>query len=138
MSVSKECRQYRCPSCDLPDCSHACHLTEVAALPFDDGPVLPITLNPRTHARAADPHTSHTAAARLTDKTTMLRALTAQYHNGAELTAEEAATRAGYTPADGAWKRISDLLNQGVLEDTGRTRKASSGRSQRVLRRRHG
>jgi len=60
--------------------------------------------------------------------------LLAQYRFGAWFTAEEAAEAAGYTPADGAWKRVSDLVRLGLLVDTGERRKGRSGRSQRVLR----
>jgi len=62
---------------------------------------------------------------------TLLRAYT---DNTDGLTAEEAAAAAGYTAADGAWKRVSDLITAGHLEDTGITRRGSSGRDQRVLR----
>lgn len=96
-------------------------------------------LDPATHARTSDPATSHAAAAQLSDKATMLRTLLAVY--GSEfagfcdgLTAEESAGVAQYTAADGAWKRVSDLLRAGQLEDTSITRPGSSGRQQRVLR----
>ena len=86
--------------------------------------------------RATDPDTSAAAAASLGNPVVaMRRTLLQQYHlarlNG--LTAEEASYAAGYTPADGAWKRVSDLQNAGYVEDTGRTRSANSGRQQRVL-----
>jgi hypothetical protein len=92
-------------------------------------------LNPTTHARTTDPSTSHEAANRLSDKRTMLRKLLLSYSRpGAWLTAEEVSDRAGYVAADGAWKRVSDLLRLGLLEDTGIKRPGSSGRMQRVLR----
>lgn len=99
----------------------------------DDDALLDRSLNPTTHARNTDPSTSHTAAARLSDKRTMLRTLLTLYTRW-DLTAEEAAREAGYTAADGAWKRVSDLLRLGLLEDTGEHRPGSSGRGQRVLR----
>lgn len=88
-------------------------------------------LEPRTHARTSDPATSHAAAAQLSDKASMLRALLLTFHTS-NRTAEEAATTAGYGPADGAWKRISDLKNAGHIAPTGRTRPGVSGRAQQV------
>lgn len=92
------------------------------------------------HARSTDPETSKGAARLLGGKAgTMRHRLLLTYDMDARawgfgLIAEEAALRCGYTAADGAWKRVSDLLNAGLLEDTGRTRPGSSGRQQRVLR----
>jgi len=40
---------------------------------------------------------------------------------------------AGYTPADGAWKRVSDLEREGLVVDTGRRVLSSHGRRVRVL-----
>lgn len=90
-------------------------------------------LDPHTHARTEDPGTSHAAAAQLSSKRTMMRRLLTQYAS-VWLTAEEAALACGFTAADGAWKRVSDLLNAGLLEDSGQLRTGSSGRAQRVLR----
>ena len=86
-------------------------------------------------ARHDDPATSKQAA-KLAQRETILNLLTDQFRLAGMggLTAEEAAVGAGYTAADGAWKRVSDLLNMAVLTDTGVTRKGSSGRQQRVLR----
>jgi hypothetical protein len=93
------------------------------------------TVPAHTLVRVSDPDTSHLAAQALSGKAgTMRRRILKVYANGAELTAEEAAFNAGFGPADGPWKRISDLLNAGLLEDTGERRKAHSGRLQRVLR----
>ena len=91
--------------------------------------------DPRTHARTRDPRTSHTAAAATRRKETMTRRLLTVYdRNTWGYTAEEASKIAGYTPADGAWKRVSDLTNQGWLIPTGLTKKGTSGREQRILR----
>jgi len=96
------------------------------------------------HARSTDPETSKAAARLLGGKAGTMRRRLLDYYGivgsvrpsdtrwGA--TAEEATEDCGYTAADGAWKRVSDLLNAGLLEDTGRTRAGSSGRQQRVLR----
>lgn len=94
-----------------------------------------IVPDPRTLARVTDPETSQTAAWRLSGKAgTMRRVLLECYTHDGGMTAEEAAIRAGFTAEDGAWKRVSDLLNAGLLEDTGETRPGRSGRQQRVLR----
>ena len=55
-------------------------------------------------------------------------------YSTANLTSEEASEFCGYTPADGAWKRVSDLMNAKLIEPTGITRSGSSGRQQRVMR----
>jgi hypothetical protein len=93
----------------------------------------------QTHARTSDPATSKAAAAAVTSKDTMLVVLEAAYarmwivlHRG--MTAEEAATQAGYPPQFGAWKRVSDLTRMGVIVPTGVTRPGLSGRAQRELR----
>lgn len=83
-------------------------------------------------ARRSDPVTSRMAASKV-NRATMIAKLTDVYRLG-DFTAEEAAAKAGYSAADGAWKRVSDLIQSGVLVDTGNTRRGSSGRAQRVLR----
>jgi hypothetical protein len=88
-----------------------------------------MSLDPHTHARAGDPDTSH-AAARQLEARTMLRRLLLAYADHDSLTAEEAADACGYTADEGAWKRCSDLANQGLVEDTGERRLARSGRWQ--------
>jgi hypothetical protein len=91
-------------------------------------------IDPKTLARRADPVTSHAAARSLSGRAgTMRRRLLEVFSDGLGYTAEEAASLAGYGPADGSWKRVSDLLTLGLLRDTGRTRIASTGRRQRVL-----
>lgn len=85
------------------------------------------------HARTTDPATSHEAAARLTDKHTMMRTLLLVFaaHDG--LSAEEACRMAGYGPADGGWKRVSDLKNLGWILPTGNTTTSSQNRRVAVL-----
>lgn len=85
-----------------------------------------------TLSRTTDPETSKAAAVRV-DAAFMRGKLLAVFARG-EHTAEEASRAAGYTPADGAWKRVSDLKNLGLIEPTGTTRTASSGREQAVMR----
>jgi predicted ArsR family transcriptional regulator len=92
-------------------------------------------------ARTTDPTTSHAGAKdveprRPTHKTLLLREV---YRHGA-LTADEAAEAAGLEHT-GYWKRISDLIREGLLtpvvdEVTGDvvTRPGRSGSAQRVLR----
>ncbi len=90
-------------------------------------------IDPVTHARTSDPGTSHEAAAKLSDKQTMMRTLLATYRE-TNWTAEEASFVAGYSAEDGAWKRVSDLKRAGWIEPTGATRPGSSGRQQQVCR----
>lgn len=85
------------------------------------------------HARNTDPDTSHAAAAALSDKHTMMRTLLLVFAGHDALTSERACQLAGYTPADGAWKRVSDLLAKGWLIPTGDTAVGSAGRRQRLL-----
>jgi hypothetical protein len=80
-------------------------------------------------------------AARFAKRRTIMRNLLREYARFAwvGLTAEEAATKAGYDASSGAWKRVSDLLHAGLvdvrLDDEGAavTRPGRSGRQQRVL-----
>lgn len=109
--------------CTSDVCRCMCHHPEQESL-FD----------PVSHARSGDPDTSKDAAKRKSDIKAMRNRLLSQFVYGAWLTAEEASDAAGYTPADGAWKRVSDLLGDGLLVDTGERRKGRSGRAQRVLR----
>lgn len=91
-----------------------------------------MTLNPTTHARVSDPDTSHAAAAALSPKATMLRRLLVAYREYGPQTTDEVIVSAGFGPVDGAWKRVSDLLHLGLIEDTGDRRPGLSGRDQRV------
>ena len=89
----------------------------------------------QSHARATDPSTSVDAARLLgTHAESMATKLLQVYRSVQDATADEAASQAGYTRAQGAWKRVSDLLNAGLIEDTGQTRQGQQGRAQRVLR----
>jgi hypothetical protein len=92
-----------------------------------------LELTPEKLHRTEDPWTSR-AAARQLKANTMRRRLLEMFRRWGPLTAEGVANSAGYGAEDGAWKRVSDLLNLGLIEDTGETRTASSGRQQRVLR----
>ncbi len=90
------------------------------------------------HRRNSDPDTSHAAAEAAGSKrqlgiaARLYRAFADAYPFG--LTADEAARRAGFTRADGAWKRCSDLKRQRAVYDTGQRRPGESGRDQAVLR----
>lgn len=81
-------------------------------------------------ARNSDPDTSHKAAVRLSAYT--MRAKLLDAFKVADMTAEEAAERCNYSAASGAWKRVSDLKNAGLIIDTGVRRKGRSGREQIV------
>lgn len=84
-------------------------------------------------ARLSDPHTSHAAAGSVTTAYALReRLLTAFRGRPGGLTAEEAAALAGIDPW-AASKRVSDLVRDELLIDSGRTRTGRSGRAQRVL-----
>lgn len=86
-----------------------------------------------SHARASDPPTSRAAAATVSTETILAALLDAYRAAGAAgLTDEEAATAAGLDPRLGAWKRCSDLRALGMIQDTGTTRKGTSGRARIV------
>lgn len=89
--------------------------------------------DPESLARRDDPATSHEAAQLSQRAISMRIRLLQSYVRHGAMCAEQAAAVAGYAPADGAWKRVSDLLRLGLLYDTGRTATASSGREQRIL-----
>ena len=87
-----------------------------------------------THARATDPDTSHEAAARVSNAAAMKRRLLAVFQAApGGLSAEAACEAAGYTPADGAWKRVSDLERDGLIADSGQRVLSSHNRLVRVL-----
>ena len=87
--------------------------------------------------RAADPSTSAAGAGaiRLRRGTQAAQLLAVYAANLNGLTNEEAGTLSGLAakPGCGYWKRCSDLLNAGLIEDTGIVREASTGSYQRVL-----
>lgn len=89
-------------------------------------------LDPVMHARREDPPTSHRAAAELSDQTSMMYRLLTSYGWADNLTAEEASLRAGLPRGSETHKRVSDLKNLGMIEDTGETRIASTRRQQMV------
>lgn len=89
---------------------------------------------PRSLARLDDPETSHVAARALSGKAGTMRRALLDAFSTADLTAEEVQDAAGYVPADGSWKRVSDLGNAKLIEPTGEVRVASTGRPQRVWR----
>lgn len=83
-------------------------------------------------ARSTDPETSHDAA-KLIDAS-RLEMIVLEEFRGAKkgLTADELAKRLPGLPLNTITPRIAPLVRKGYLMPTGR-RKASSGRSQRVL-----
>jgi hypothetical protein len=90
-----------------------------------------LTFDEHKLARRDDPDTSKAAAQRI--KAGSMRGKLLDAFTVAPWTAEEAADWCGFTASDGAWKRVSDLLNLGLLYDTGLRRTSRSGREQRVL-----
>lgn len=87
-------------------------------------------LDPRTHARRSDPDTSHDAAARLGDQRSLMGKLLVVFLDG-DRTAEQASLSLGLVP-ERANKRVSDLSNLGLIEDTGERRVGRAGRNQIV------
>lgn len=91
--------------------------------------------NPHHQSRGTDPVTSHEAAANLDAAAVShaQRVLLMQFVTAGPdgLTSREACRRAGMHEG---WKRVSDLLRDGHLVDTGRTRRDPvTGRRARVL-----
>ena len=126
----------------LHECPHCLYRFETiealyehleAGCPEQDTQLELFDLLPKTHARSGDPATSHAAARQLSDKTTMMRRLLVAFGSRA-MTAEEAADACSFTAEEGAWKRVSDLANLGLIEDTGQTRQSRAGRAQVVRR----
>lgn len=83
-------------------------------------------------ARSTDPDTSHESAASV--DANRLEMIVLEEFKGAKkgLTAEELSRRLPGLPLNSITPRIAPLVRKGYLMPTGR-RKASSGRSQRVL-----
>lgn len=91
---------------------------------------------PKTHARTEDPDTSKAAARQVSRRQRQAmraRLLDAFRCSPWGLSAEQAAAAAGYTADDGAWKRVSDLERDGLVEDSGTRVQGSHGRQVRVL-----
>lgn len=88
--------------------------------------------------RNTDPATSHKGAADVVVRAGTQRAkLLAAYVAGTvrlELTADQAMRRAGVSERSCYWKRVSELVAGGYLEDTGQERMGEQGSSQRVNR----
>lgn len=85
--------------------------------------------------RASDPATSRAGAKDVAVRSGSQRhKLLAAYADGAELTADEAMRRAGVSDRSCYWKRVSELVDGGLLEDTGVTRPGEQGSAQRVNR----
>lgn len=129
MRTNVLCLNGHCDKCDDPRCGHHCHIDQDDL--FTSEQVEPVVKLLPPVARNTDPVTSHDATPAPTSRTTMMRQLLTQFRTGG-VTAEQAADAAGYTSADGAWKRVSDLRNAGYIEATDRTHKARSGREQTV------
>lgn len=93
--------------------------------------------HPAPRSRKKDPKTSKAA-----EKATRITAgsqkhlLLAVYSAAPEgLTADEAAVKMRWERSGvGYWKRVSDLINDGFIVDTGDTRAGLSGQKQRVCR----
>jgi len=85
-------------------------------------------------ARSTDPATSHAAAAsvRLRTGSQKWRLLEAFFSGGPAI-AEQAARRANLLHA-GYWKRVSELLADGLIYDTGVTLESTAGEACRVYR----
>lgn len=85
--------------------------------------------------RTTDPATSRAGAADVKVRAgTQRHLLLTAYADGAELTADEAMRAAGANERSCYWKRVSELVHGGLLEDTGRERIGELGSVQRVNR----
>lgn len=83
-------------------------------------------------ARTSDPRTSKDAAKLRTGSQKYL--LLVEYGAAEDLTDEEAAERAGLVIQNrGWWQRCADLRSEGLIADTGRTRKSSVTNEDRMV-----
>jgi hypothetical protein len=86
-------------------------------------------------SRTTDPSTSHKGAADVAVRAGSQRhELLAAYGGGKEMTADEAMRDAGVNERSCYWKRVSELVAGGYLEDCGTERMAEQGSKQRVNR----
>jgi hypothetical protein len=97
-----------------------------------------IDVEPKARARRTDPATSHEAARKINElqaASIQYRVLKAYARAGRHMTRDEVVEAAGYRPEDGVGvqRRVSELLNAGLLQETGSKRPGLSGRDQRVL-----
>jgi hypothetical protein len=121
--ISAACEKQTKHKCYENWCSCSCHSEALLELDLFSA-----------DARVTDPDTSKAAAEGTARKQRMLDDLLAAFwRQGNPLSAEAAAEAAGYTPEDGAWKRVSDLKRLGLVADTGMRVKGSSGRSVALL-----
>lgn len=93
---------------------------------------------PERNARRSDPETSHAGARSIAFRagSQCHRLLEAYAAHPAGLSTEQAGEYSGLSAVRGCgyWKRVSDLHRDGLIEDTGETREASTGESQCVRR----
>lgn len=83
--------------------------------------------------RATDPATSRAGAKDATVRSGSQRhKLLVAYGSGIALTADEAMRRADVNERSCYWKRVSELLEGGLIEDTGIERRGEQGSLQRV------
>lgn len=90
--------------------------------------------NPKEMVRTEDPDTSHEAAAKVDSAKLeqMVLEVIAKYPNGC--IADDVERELAHLRSHSITPRFAPLLRKGMIEDTGERRKASSGRSQRVMR----
>jgi predicted ArsR family transcriptional regulator len=89
---------------------------------------------PRTHARATDPETSHAAATSVAEFAgSHCDRIIACLKLYGPLTKDEIATRTGLTSVQ-VDRRLPDLERQGLAEPTGGTRPSHAGRAERIWR----
>lgn len=127
-------RGERCANCQL--CGYTPDGVRKCGKPLDanHGPnhgYFPAASGPAV--RATDPATSRKAAADVAVRAGSQRwRLLFAYGGGKELTADEAMRDAGVSERSCYWKRISELVQGGYLEDTGVERMGEQGSMQRV------
>lgn len=111
-------------------------------LPFPDDDAPAAAFNGRrlpptwahTHARTDDPDTSKAAAALVASPQVQVARLLLSFAvTPLGMTADQASAHAGLDWVGGR-KRVSDLLNAGLIEDTGQRELGEHGRLVRVLR----
>lgn len=86
-------------------------------------------------ARTSDPVTSHKAARRAARRSGSQRMrLLADYGTIGPMTAYEAGRSTGLIDKPGCayWRRVTELLHEGLIQDTGTTRLVATGEHQRV------
>lgn len=92
-----------------------------------------ITYKYHALARTTDPETSHAGAASIRLRSTSQKARLLRAFATGPAIAEEAAKRANLGHV-GYWKRVSELLADGLIVETGDTARSTAGEACRIYR----